>query len=80
MNESRSASEGSVNANLRAIMLMIAAMACFTLADMLLKIASQTLPVGQVMMTLGIGSTLVFLVLMRIKKEPVLLSPFARGP
>ena len=45
-----------MNANLRAIMLMLAAMACFTLADMLLKIASQTLPVGQVMMTLGIGS------------------------
>ena len=80
MNESRSASEGSVNANLRAIMLMLAAMACFTLADMLLKIASQTLPVGQVMMTLGIGSTLVFLVLMRIKKEPVLLSPLRQRP
>ena len=41
------------NTNLRSIFLMVAAMGCFTLVDLLIKIASQTLPVGQVMMTLG---------------------------
>ena len=66
---------GSAGANLRSIMLMIVAMACFTLADMLIKIASRTLPVGQIMMMLGIGSTLVFWSLMRLKREPVLFAP-----
>ena len=63
------------NANLRSIVLMIAAMGCFTFADMLLKIASQSLPVGQVMIMLGAGSTLVFGVLMAARREPVRLSP-----
>ena len=32
--------------NLKGITLMVAAMGCLTLADLLIKIASQTLPVG----------------------------------
>ena len=48
------------NAILRSIFLMVTAMGCFTLVALLIKIASQTLPVGQVMMTLGAGSTAVF--------------------
>ena len=65
----------ATNANMRSILLMIAAMACFTLADLLIKIASQTLPVGQVMMMLGIGSCLVFSGLMRVKGEPLQVAP-----
>ena len=80
MTNTNPVAEGSVNANLRSIILMIVAMACFSFADMLLKIASQTLPVGQVMMILGIGSTAVFLVLMRLKGEPILLSPLRQKP
>ncbi len=54
---------------------MIAAMGCLTFADLLIKIASQTLPIGQVMIFLGIGSIIVFWGLMRIKGESIRLSP-----
>ena len=54
---------------------MIAAMGCFTFADLLIKIASQVLPVGQVMIVLGVGSALVFWTLMRLQGEAIRLSP-----
>ena len=54
---------------------MVAAMGCLTLADLLIKIASQTLPIGQVMIFFGVGSIIVFLGLMRIKGEAIWLSP-----
>ena len=62
-------------ANLQSIILMIAAMGCFTLADLLIKIASRTLPVGQIMIMLGIGSSLVFCGLMRLKRDPIYFTP-----
>jgi drug/metabolite transporter (DMT)-like permease len=62
--------------NLKSIILMITGMGCLTLADLLIKIASQTLPLGQVMIVFGAGSITVFLGLMRIKGESVRLSPF----
>ena len=55
---------------------MITGMGCLTLADLLIKIASQTLPLGLVMIVFGAGSITVFLGLMRIKGESVRLSPF----
>ena len=63
------------SANLQSIILMIAAMGCFTLADLLIKIASRTLPVGQIMIMLGIGSSLVFWGLMRLKRDPIYFTP-----
>jgi drug/metabolite transporter (DMT)-like permease len=54
---------------------MVTAMGCLTLADLLIKIASQTLPIGQVMIFYGIGSIIVFWGLMSIKGESVRLSP-----
>lgn len=54
---------------------MIIAMGCLTLSDMLIKIASQTLPVGQVMITYGLGALVVFWGLLHIKGEPIQLSP-----
>ena len=56
-------------------MLMIIAMGCLTLTDMLIKIASQTLPIGQVMITYGVGALLVFWGLLHVKGEAVMLSP-----
>ena len=75
MSQTTSSHDTPTNANLHSITLMIAAMGFFTIADLLIKIASETMPVGQVMLVLGLGSTLVFLILMRMKKEPVLLAP-----
>ena len=54
---------------------MIIAMGCFTFADLLIKIASETMPVGQIMVLLGIGSSFVFLTLLRMKSEPIRISP-----
>lgn len=77
MNNAPSApdAETAARANLQSIVLMILAMACFTLADLLIKIASQTLPVGQVMIMLGMGSAIVFWLLMIRKGEAILFSP-----
>jgi len=65
-----------MSANLRSITLMIIGMGCLTSCDLLIKIASQTLPLGLVMIVFGIGSITVFLGLMRTKGESVRLSPF----
>ena len=64
-----------MSVNLKSIMLMIIAMGCLTLTDMLIKIASQTLPIGQVMMIYGIGAVVIFWGLLRINGEPIQLSP-----
>ena len=68
-----------MSANLKSIMLMIIAMGCLTLTDMLIKIASQALPIGQVMITYGIGALVVFWGLLRIKGEPIQLSPLTNS-
>ena len=67
-----------MSANLKSIILMIIGMGCLTLGDLLIKIASQTLPIGQVMIVFGVGSITVFLGLMSIKGESVRLSPFVK--
>ena len=64
-----------MSANLKSIMFMIIAMGCLTLTDMLIKIASQRLPVGQVMVIYGVGALAVFWTLLRIKGETIRLSP-----
>ena len=64
-----------MNANLKGIILMIIAMGCLTLTDMLIKIASQTLPIGQVMIFYGVGALVVFWGLLSIKSESIRLTP-----
>jgi len=64
-----------MNQNIKSIVLMIIAMGCLTLTDLLIKIASQTLPTGQVMIFYGVGSLLIFWCLLKIKGEPIRLSP-----
>jgi drug/metabolite transporter (DMT)-like permease len=64
-----------MSANLKSIMLMVIAMGCLTLTDMLIKIVSQTLPTGQVMIFYGVGALVVFWGLLRIKGESIQLSP-----
>lgn len=54
---------------------MIAAMGCLTFADLLIKIASQTLPIGQVMIFLGMGSIIIFWGIIRSRGESIRLSP-----
>ena len=58
---------------------MISAMGCLTLTDLLIKVASQTLPIGQVMISYGVGSLIVFWALLRIKGESIRLSPLTNS-
>lgn len=53
--------------NLHGILLVIASMAFFTLEDMFIKQLSGTLPVGQILICLGIGSGLVFAVMAKMQ-------------
>lgn len=46
--------------NLNGILLVIMAMAAFTIEDMFIKQLSGTLPVGQILMILGVGSSVIF--------------------
>ena len=55
-----------MRANLKSIMLMVIAMGCLTLTDMLIKIASQTLPIGQVMIFYGVGALAVVCTLLAV--------------
>lgn len=51
--------------NIRGILLMIAAMAGFALEDMFVKRVAETLPVGQILITLGAGGAILFGLLAR---------------
>ena len=64
-----------MSVNLKSIIFMIIAMGCLTLTDLLIKVSSQTLPIGQVMISYGVGSLIVFWILLRIKGESIRLSP-----
>ena len=55
---------------------MVISMGCLTLTDMLIKIVSQTLPIGQVMIFYGVGALAVFWGLLSINGESIQLSPF----
>ena len=68
-----------MSANLKGIMLMVISMGCLTLTDMLIKIVSQTLPIGQVMICYGVGALAVFWGLLRINRESIKLSPLTNS-
>ena len=54
---------------------MVISMGCLTLTDMLIKIVSQSLPIGEVMILYGVGALAVFWALLYIKGESIQLSP-----
>ena len=62
--------------NLRGIVLVIVAMAAFTVEDMFIKKLSSDLAVGQILVILGMGSGFIFAVLARARGHK-LLSPTA---
>lgn len=53
--------------NINGILLVIGAMAAFTLEDMFIKTLSEGLPVGQILILLGLGSGSVFAVLAKLQ-------------
>ena len=69
-----------ISDNLRGIIYMIIAMACFTIGDMCVKLASEELPSGQVMIALGLGCTIVFGFLLIRSGEPMWSKAFFERP
>ena len=55
--------------NLRGIILMVASMAGFAVEDMFIKLAANEVPVGQILMSLGFGGAVFFLLALRIRGE-----------
>ena len=53
--------------NLNGILLMIAAMVGFALEDLFVKLLSSTISIGQILITLGVGSSIVFALLAHSK-------------
>ncbi|SLN42394.1 Riboflavin transporter [Pseudoruegeria aquimaris] len=62
--------------NLRGILLMIAAMAGFALADMFIKLATATLPSGQILMVMGAGGAALFATLCLYRRIPMASKAF----
>lgn len=68
-------SEGAVDgtsATLRAIALMVGSMAAFTLTDTFIKLASATLPTGEILTLLGLGAGSSFAVWSTLRGQPVI--------
>lgn len=57
--------------NLRGSLLMVAAMAGFALEDMFIKLLSERLPTGQILVLIGAGGALVFSGLLAARGRPV---------
>lgn len=66
--------------NLRGILYMILGMACFTLGDAFVKLATQSLPLGEVMLVLGLGCALLFSGMMWFKGETTTFTAFFEKP
>ena len=58
-----------VSENLKAICLMVFAMAAFAIEDSIIKTLSERLAPGQVLLMIGIGGTLVFYVLAQLETK-----------
>jgi drug/metabolite transporter (DMT)-like permease len=58
---------------------MVAAMAAFAVEDVLIKLAAERLPTGQILLVLGLGGTLAFAALARRAGRPV-IGPALRHP
>ena len=57
--------------NLRGAAFMVFAMLCFALEDMLIKLMAVTLPIGQIVGMLGIGSALLLAMVLVAQRQPL---------
>lgn len=69
-----------ISGNLRGIIYMIIGMACFTFGDMFVKLASQELPAGQVMIALGLGCVIIFAIMLKRTSEAMWNPAFFERP
>ncbi|MDF1607744.1 DMT family transporter [Hoeflea sp. YIM 152468] len=66
--------------NLLGSIWMIAAMAIFAIEDSFLKAASEMLPVGQVLVILGLGGAAIFAFIALVNKEPLFIADVVSRP
>jgi len=59
---------------------MVASMAAFALEDALIKAASQTLPIGQILILFGVGGALIFACVALYNNEPLFNSDIISKP
>lgn len=59
--------------NLHGSIWMIAAMAFFAVEDSLIKFATSTIPIGQILIMFGLGGALIFFLLAHYKNEKIIL-------
>ncbi len=58
-------------ANLSGSLWMVAAMAAFAVEDTFVKVAAQTVPIGQILILFGLGGTVLFAALARQSQQPL---------
>ena len=61
---------------IRAILLMILSMALLALSDLFVKLSSQTAPVGQIMVSLSLGGTVLLALYAGVKRAPLISRDF----
>ncbi|MBL8343022.1 MAG: DMT family transporter [Rubrivivax sp.] len=65
--------------NARGVRLMVAGMACFIVNDTLVKVASSSLPAGQLIFVRGLMATVLVLAVMRLTRVPLVPRQLATG-
>ena len=66
--------------NLRGIFFMTVAMASFALEDLIIKILSKDMPVSQILISVGIVSVCLLIIIGRIQKIPIIRSKDIQNP
>lgn len=69
-----------LGANLVGSLWMIASMALFAVEDAFIKGASETLPIGQILILFGLGGSFVFAALARLKKDALFVPDVLSRP
>ena len=65
--------------NLRGSFLMVLAMLGFAIEDMFIKLAAETIPVGQILLTVGVSGTVVFGLTALLMGQPPIRRDMLRG-
>ena len=66
--------------NLRGIFFMTVAMASFALEDLIIKILSKDMPVSQILISVGIVSVCLLIIIGKIQKIPIIRSKDIQNP
>jgi drug/metabolite transporter (DMT)-like permease len=66
--------------NLAGSLWMIAAMGAFAIEDAFVKVATKTLPIGEVLILFGLGGMLIYIGVLRLNREPLFIPDVLSRP